>query len=465
MNCQTNFKKFPWYILIIICLTIFFPSILYASVYYVATTGEDSNSGTKISPFKTIKKGVTVLSAGDTLYVKSGTYKETIVSWDTAVSHGTSWDNPITIAAFPGDTVTIEAPRGRAAVWIKDPTVKYLIIDGFIMDGKRGALHGVKLQGGQPTHIRVQNSEIKNSVYSAVLASGCKSCNRSAPLDTHYEFINLHVHHNGSSIKDHGFYIATGRNLIEHCHIHHNAANGGKFFNAYRNPDNSPSTAARYNVIRYSTIHDNSQKPFYPDNPEKISKARGWILASGEGNEAYGNVSYNQPYGLTIGYGAKNALMYNNIVYNNTETGINVHGAWGGSTGAKVFNNTVYNNGNYGISVSLDAKNTSVKNNIAFKNGSATSKNIWIDTARAPGTEQSSNLLTNPRFIDVKARNFALQPGSVAIDAGLPLPEVTKDFLGVERSQGNAYDIGAIEQEAMVDTDSPKTPINVVIVN
>src|SRR5574338_110316 len=48
------------------------------SVYYVSTTGQDTNPGTAESPFKTFAKAVSVLAAGDTLHVLPGTYHETL---------------------------------------------------------------------------------------------------------------------------------------------------------------------------------------------------------------------------------------------------------------------------------------------------------------------------------------------------------------------------------------------------
>src|SRR5262249_45232346 len=44
------------------------------NTYYVATNGNDSNPGTISQPFRTIKKGIGILNAGDTLYIRSGTY-------------------------------------------------------------------------------------------------------------------------------------------------------------------------------------------------------------------------------------------------------------------------------------------------------------------------------------------------------------------------------------------------------
>jgi hypothetical protein len=44
-----------------------------APSYYVATNGHDSNRGTEAQPFRTLRKGVSVLTPGATLYVKGGT--------------------------------------------------------------------------------------------------------------------------------------------------------------------------------------------------------------------------------------------------------------------------------------------------------------------------------------------------------------------------------------------------------
>jgi hypothetical protein len=41
---------------------------------YVATNGSDTNPGTKTLPFKTIAKAVSVITAGDTIFIRGGTY-------------------------------------------------------------------------------------------------------------------------------------------------------------------------------------------------------------------------------------------------------------------------------------------------------------------------------------------------------------------------------------------------------
>ena len=45
-----------------------------ATNYYVATNGSDSNSGTINNPWRNISKAVSVLQAGDTVFIRAGTY-------------------------------------------------------------------------------------------------------------------------------------------------------------------------------------------------------------------------------------------------------------------------------------------------------------------------------------------------------------------------------------------------------
>jgi hypothetical protein len=71
--------------------------------FYVATSGDDSSPGTEAEPFRTIQHGIDVMGAGDTLYIKEGTYTEGVHN----IPSGTSWSSPTTITAYPGDTVTI----------------------------------------------------------------------------------------------------------------------------------------------------------------------------------------------------------------------------------------------------------------------------------------------------------------------------------------------------------------------
>jgi parallel beta-helix repeat protein len=368
------------------------------------------------------------------------------MSDNTSIPNGTSWDNPVTVAANPGDIVTIKPGSGKAFFWILDGQDKYLIIDGFIVDGQNVAWHGLKSSNGT-RYIRLQNSEIKNSRYTGIIVTNSKADQAiyGAPADTYHEFRNLHVHHNGSSVKDHGFYIESGRNLVEYSDIHHNSGNGGKF---YMDRSFGGGGTANYNIFRYSTTHDNSTNC-------SEGLCTGWLLGSGKGNQAYGNISYNQKVGFAIGSDAIGALLYNNIAYNNSLYGIHIYGDWGGSDDALVYNNTVYNNPLYGIGVREGAKNTTIKNNIAYSNGTSSSSNIYLQPNKSPGTFLENNLQTDPKFVDPLDHDFKLQPGSSAIDSGVNIQEVKVDFFGVKRYQGEAYDIGAIEHDLIGSSSFP----------
>ena len=83
------------------------------STYYVATNGKDTNPGTLDLPFKTIQHAVSVLDAGDSVYIRGGTYREAISIEDL---HGTK-DNPITIQNYNDEEVIISGAKEITTPW------------------------------------------------------------------------------------------------------------------------------------------------------------------------------------------------------------------------------------------------------------------------------------------------------------------------------------------------------------
>src|SRR5262249_38370182 len=81
-----------------------------ANVYYVATSGNDAVSCTTTrndaTPKRTISNAIGCLGAGDTLYIRAGTYDEQI---QDRTSFGTA-TRPITIAGYPGDARPLIKP-------------------------------------------------------------------------------------------------------------------------------------------------------------------------------------------------------------------------------------------------------------------------------------------------------------------------------------------------------------------
>ena len=87
----------------------------FSTTYYVAPSssgGSDSNAGTLAAPFETLHHAINQLSAGDILYIREGTYRETI----TIDEDGTS-GNLITIQNYNNEVVTIDGTVDVTGTW------------------------------------------------------------------------------------------------------------------------------------------------------------------------------------------------------------------------------------------------------------------------------------------------------------------------------------------------------------
>jgi hypothetical protein len=164
-----------------------------------------------------------------------------------------------------------------------------------------------------------------------------------------------------------------------------------------------------------------------------IKNADNGIESVGIGNIITNNIISTSSIGIRVGSAESNtAFIYNNIVYNN-DFGIGVYYGQ-----ADIKNNIVMNNGlgifnNVGPweSITLDYNNVY---------GSSTAN---YSLGLLPTGDHS--LSVDPKFIDPTSRNFQLDETSPLIDAGTTIDAITNDIVGVNRPQGNAYDIGAYE--------------------
>ncbi len=107
-----------------------FCSHFYSATYYIAKTGDDNNTGTISSPWLTIQKGVDITGAGDTVFVREGTYNERVL-----FSHSGIATNTIVITNFLNDIVVID---GNGISWgaswnglVDLSDVNYIELDGF----------------------------------------------------------------------------------------------------------------------------------------------------------------------------------------------------------------------------------------------------------------------------------------------------------------------------------------------
>jgi hypothetical protein len=91
--------------------------------------------------------------------------------------------------------------------------------------------------------------------------------------------------------------------------------------------------------------------------------------------------------------------------------------------------------------------------------------NLYFSNQGSVGyTLAPHSLISNPMFVNAAGNDYHLQQTSAAIDAGLTLPFVPKDFDGKLRPQGAGYDIGAYEFVA-VTSQRPNPPSGLRIVS
>jgi len=80
-------------------------AVAFSQPFYVATTGSDSNSGTLSSPFRTVAKAVSVVNAGETVYIRGGTYSLTTT---ITISKSGTENALISLFAYPGEIPVLD---------------------------------------------------------------------------------------------------------------------------------------------------------------------------------------------------------------------------------------------------------------------------------------------------------------------------------------------------------------------
>jgi parallel beta-helix repeat protein len=380
------------YLFPFVCLFLF-SNWSFAANFYVATDGDDNAVGSMDSPFLTVGRGVTALSPGDTLYVREGTYAESLNEYDVDIPSGTSWDEPVTITAFPGEEVVLRPSGGSDVVRLMG--TEYVVFAGLVMDAENMENTVVKITytgddpAGTAHHIRIQDCELMNSPGQGILGSG-----------DYCEFVNLNIHDNGTTDFDHGIYYASTGTLIEGCNIYRNAGWGVHMYSGY---DDAASHSGM--IVRNNRIHDNAAAG---------NRGVGILLGAGHGHMAYNNVVWGNQVGIAVKYG--------------------------GADDISVFNNTIYGNL---LGIEIAATNTVIRNNIIFQNGES------FSGLESQGTTADHNLDSDPAFLstDPSSPDF-LRPtlGSPVIDAGADLSDLISavDIEGRPRP-AEAWDIGAYE--------------------
>lgn len=175
-----------------------------AATYYVATTGSDSSAGTLAAPFASLTYAQSVATAGDTIYVRGGTYTSfTIAASDSNYNYVHQFNKSLTWSAYPGETPIFDfsnVPTNlrTAAFYITGSGVS-VTIKGFVVTGvpvganKQSECYRIYTSSSSTTvtanfYDCVCHDNAANGFYFSSNATGsctrCDAYNNVGPTDT-----------------------------------------------------------------------------------------------------------------------------------------------------------------------------------------------------------------------------------------------------------------------------------------
>ena len=424
-----------------------------AAEFFVATTGNNSNSGTIGSPFLTLERAASVMASGDTMSIRAGTYQRTAVILSVP-SGGGSWATATTIKAYNGEKVIItpQNPVANGTDVIDTPArLSWVIFDGLILDGRgrekgMGGKMGFRF-GELSHHVRIINTEMRYTRSMVILTTSA----------TDNEFINLNLHHGNHNLppddphfkySTYGIYMSSGNNLMIGCQIHHNRGYGIHNYSAH---DYKPN----FNTYIGNRVYANESSGIIVSQSTGVKLINNLVYGNGTGASS-GYTGENR-YGIHIDLSVTNVTLLNNTTYGNAKGELML-----GPTSSNV---TAMNNifagtsSDYAIKIHEGNKGLVITNNLIYH----TNPNLQV---RNLGSALVSNnmLGQNDIFVDEKNSDFHLQPGSPARGQGVVLKEVKYDFDNNPR--GVPFDIGAYafgSSSLPTVSERPASPKNVQI--
>lgn len=415
-------------------------------------------SGSDANAYNTIQKAATVVSPGDTVQVRAGTYLERV----TIPTSGTV-DAYITFRNYLAERPVIDGqktlPSGNGLVFLQNRA--YIQIIGFTITDSQ--YYGIQATDGSH-HIVVQDCEVMYSNHGGMVFDG----GSNITID------NCDVHHNNDLGLSawHEAITLNGVDTFEvkHSRVYHNKEEG---------------IDAKYGSTN-GRIHDNE---VYSNNGPNI-----YVDAANNLN-IFSNRIYNttgQKPGIMLSveenpnrYVTFNINIYNNLIYDN-DSGI---GFWIGPRAKRygfvsdstIINNTIHsNNANGGLWIvnvgQLSYRNIVLRNNIFLDNDTSGQpevrdstggqvQNFTIDhnlfrTGANSHTYGTDYVTTgDPGFADLTNHDYHLESNSPAVDTGGPTAAPLIDFDGRPRPSGAGYDIGAYEFQG-TETTITSAPAN-----
>jgi parallel beta-helix repeat protein len=268
-------------------------------VIWVVTTGDDANDGSADKPFRTIGKAIEAVAPGDVIYVRAGTYVESIV-----IKKSGEEGKPIILSCAPGDLgkVKITPPKeyvqkNPSGAVIRVHSAQHIWINGLVVEGPMGrpeapetemyGANGITFAGKAGLGCRVTNCVVYWNVHCGIKEMGHGGTKILMEGNVIFD--------NGTRSTDHGIYCPADDLTIKGNVIFNNAGFG---IHSYSSPK-------RQLITRNICVGN---------------KAAGIILA-GSDNKVFHNVCVNN--GLGIMYfrgGCTGNIVKNNIfAFNKTD--------------------------------------------------------------------------------------------------------------------------------------------------
>lgn len=418
--------------------------------YYVAVNGNDNNPGTKNLPFKSITKGVSVLTPGKTLIVSKGEYNEFI---DIATG-GNKKLGAINIYAEEKHAV-------RCWGFRIFKNADFVTINGFKISSSKPNYSGIWVYGKS-------NIEIADCYIYECPTGGIKFFKNAAfPIIRnntleHNGFFGIYLNANHAIVKNNT--ISKTVQFHRNCNPdkHPGAdADGIVVFGGYHqivgnkiidigNPSDSGNKNPHSDCIQTSKINDNTvlQNSTICNNYFRVKHPSGKGIIMEPYSTNCKNISiYNNIFEVTdIGIAAYNGV-YNDIKICNNIFKTNLkQKSWGTAVYLKNINNYQFIN-----NITIDCKNEhrkiiggtgKIAHNLAYNSDNSP----FSMTPKKQATEIAGK---SPNFVKYTGihgeNNYHLLSTSPAIDKGQTVSFIKTDKENTKRPQGNGYDIGVYE--------------------
>ena len=353
-----------------------------------------SGTGSQSAPFCTIGAAAAVAGPGDSVLVRSGTYREEVKPKISGTPGA-----PVSYSPAPGASVTVTGGTHGFTV----DTKSWITISGFTVSGT--VSYGVYLKNSSNITFSGNRVTLSGQPVSGATAQGIYLKGTTSSL-----IVGNTTDHN----SDAGIYLTTGTSGVE-------IRGNDSYSNARQYTRAAPGIDVRSagNTVDGNTSHGNEDSGIQ-------------LYNGANGSLVYDNLSYgNGDHGIDC-LNSTGVVIVSNTVYNNVTSGINLEGASGTAASS---NGTVRNN----ISVGNGLKSSTTKGDIrvdpSSRSGTTVDSDLlWLNspgTLVTWGTTLYSSLSTfhsatgqethgrqaDPSWVNPSGADFHLQAGSPAIDS------------------------------------------------